>query len=336
MENESKDAAGADNQMADPFSHNSGAVESEYDGDLGKAIMKLGETRDDVLVVAADLGAGPLTGEFVTKWPNRFVEAGIAEANAMSIAAGLAAEGFKPYVVQMGAFCALKCAEQIRTDMGITQVPVRILSCWNGLAMGFFGASHLALEEIGYIRGIPGVTLLAPSDDRAGHALLGQTVDHPGPVYFRLTEPSVYPVYKNVPDLPVGKFNEVRSGKDMTIIGTGLGAQLACGAADTLAKEGVNARVLDAYSLKPLDEEAIIKAAKETKTILTVEEHYLSVGLGAAVAKTIAFAGVQVRMDAIGLPDEFLAVGVPPQLYEHYGLTIDSVAQKARVLLRVC
>lgn len=319
--------------MADPFSHNTGAIESDYRGDLGQAMIQLGETRDDVLVLAADLGAGPLTGDFISRWPDRFIEAGIAETNAMSVAAGLAAEGLKPYVVQMGAFGAVKCAEQIRTDMAATKMPVRILSAWNGLAMGFFGASHLALEEIGYVRGIPGLTVLAPADDRAGHALLKSTVDLPGPIFFRLTEPNIYPVYKEIPELEPGKFAEVRSGSDVTIIGTGLGSQLACGAADQLAEEGISVRVLDAYSLKPLDEGAILRAAEETGAILTVEEHYTTGGLGTAVAQTLGCAGVSTRLALHGLPDEPLAVAFPPQLFEHYGLTINATAQKVRDLL---
>lgn len=319
--------------MADPFSFNTGAIESEYAGDIGTTLVRMGEVDKEMVVVAADLGASPITGAFVETFPDRFFEAGIAETNAMSIAAGLASYGLKPYVLQMAAFGALKCAEQIRTDMAATQMPVRILSAWSGLAMGFFGTSHHALEEFSVLRSIPGLTVVSPCDDNAARALLKITYDLPGPVFYRLTEGNHYPVYDEVPDMTLGKFMQVREGSDATIIGTGMGTQLAAGAADELAREGLKVRVLDAACIKPLDEAAIVHAASTMGAILTVEEHNVNGGLGSAVGEVLARNGLRTRFAISGLPDESLAVGVPPMLYEHYGLTVKATSQRLRDLL---
>lgn len=319
--------------MSDPFSFNAGAVESSYVGNLGEAFRRFGEQDEEVLLVSPDLGAGPVTGAFVQQFPERFIDAGIAECNAMSMAAGLATYGYKVFVLQMGAFGALKCAEQIRTDLAFTQLPVRILSAWSGLAMGFFGTSHHALEDIAITRAIPGLTVLAPADDNAATAMLAASEQVNGPVFIRLTDANVNPVYDEPPAIVIGRFGRVREGSDGTIIGTGLGAQLAVGAADLLAKEGLSIRVLDAYSLKPLDEAAIVEAGRDTGAILTVEEHLVTGGLGSAVGEVLARNALAVRFAIHGLPDETLTVGMPDELYRHYGLTIEETARRMRTLV---
>lgn len=320
-------------EMSDPFSFNAGAVESEYTGNIGQTFLELGEADEDILLVSPDLGAGPITGAFVKKFPDRFIDTGIAETNAMSVAAGLASYGFKVYVLQMGAFGAIKCAEQIRADLAATQMPVRILSAWSGLAMGFFGTTHHAIEDIAITRAIPGLTVVSPADDNAARALLQATMDLPGPVFIRLSDASVYPVYDSVPPFQAGRFMCVREGSDATIIGTGLGTQLATGASDLLRKKGIEVSVLDANWLKPLDEDAIINAARSTGAILTVEEHGVIGGLGSAVAEVLARHGVATRLKIHGLPDAPLAVGMPHQLYQHYGLTVEETANQITGLI---
>lgn len=319
--------------MSDPFSFNAGAVESSYVGNLGEAFRQYGEDNKEVLLISPDLGAGPVTGAFVQQFPDRFIDAGIAECNAMSLAAGMACYDYEVFVLQMGAFGALKCAEHIRTDIAFTRLPVRILSAWSGLAMGFFGTSHHALEDIAITRAIPGLTVLSPADDNAASSILQASRHVDGPVFIRLTDANVHPVYDTPPNLEVGRFNTIREGNDGTIIGTGLGAQLAAGAADLLAAEGFSIRVLDAYSLKPLDERAIVRAASDTGAVLTVEEHLVTGGLGSAVGEVIARNGIAVPFAIHGLPDETLTVGMPDQLYGHYGLTISDTAQRMRNLI---
>ena len=319
--------------MSDPFSFNAGAVESSYVGNLGEAFRRFGEQDEEVLLVSPDLGAGPVTGPFVQQFPERFIDAGIAEANAMSMAAGMATYGYKVFVLQMGAFGALKCAEQIRTDIAFTQLPVRILSAWSGLAMGFFGTSHHALEDIAITRSIPGLTVLAPADDNAATAMLAASEQVSGPVFIRLTDANVNPVYDSPPELTLGRFGRVREGSDGTIIGTGLGAQLAVGAADLLAQEGLSIGVLDAYSLKPLDEAAIVEAASASGAVLTVEEHSVIGGLGSAVGEVLARNALAPQFSIHGLPDQTLTVGMPNELYNFYGLTIEDTAQRMRALI---
>lgn len=319
--------------MSDPFSFNAGAVESSYVGNLGEAFRRYGEQDEEVLLISPDLGAGPVTGAFVQQFPERFIDAGIAECNAMSLAAGLATYGYKVFVLQMGAFGALKCAEQIRTDIAFAQVPVRILSAWSGLAMGFFGTTHHALEDIAITRAIPGLTVLAPADDNAASAMLAASEQVSGPVFIRLTDANVHPVYDEPPEVTIGRFGCVREGRDGTIIGTGLGAQLAVGAADLLAKEGLSIRVLDAYSLKPLDEAAVVAAARETRAILAVEEHLVTGGLGSAIGEVLARNALAIRFAIHGLPDETLTVGMPDELYARYGLTIEETAARMRALV---
>lgn len=321
------------NGMSDPFSFNTGAEESSYVGNLGEAFRRFGEQDEEVLLVCPDLGAGPVTGAFVQQFPDRFIDAGIAECNAMSMAAGMATYGYKVFVLQMGAFGALKCAEQIRTDIAFTRLPVRILSAWSGLAMGFFGTSHHALEDIAITRAIPGLTVLAPADDNAASAMLAASEQVSGPVFIRLTDANVNPVYSSPPEITIGRFGKVREGSDGTIIGTGLGAQLAVGAADLLAQKGLSIAVLDAYSLKPLDEAAIVEAARDTAAILTVEEHLVTGGLGSAVGEVLARNALATRFAIHGLPDENLTVGMPDELYSYYGLTIEETARRMQELL---
>ncbi len=319
--------------MSDPFSFNAGAVESSYVGNLGEAFRRFGEQDEQVLLISPDLGGGPVTGAFVQQFPERFIDAGIAECNAMSMAAGMATYGYKVFVLQMGAFGALKCAEQIRADIAFTQVPVRILSAWSGLAMGFFGTTHHAVEDIAITRAIPGLTVLAPADDNAATAMLTACEQVKGPVFIRLTDANVNPVYSEPPEITIGRFGLLREGCHGTIIGTGLGAQLAAGAADLLAQEGLSIRVLDAYSLKPLDEAAILSAASETRAILTVEEHLVTGGLGSAVGEVLARNALGIPFAIQGLPDEVLATGMPDQLYARYGLTIAETASRMRDLV---
>ncbi|MCV7041692.1 transketolase family protein [Mycolicibacterium moriokaense] len=319
--------------MADPFSFNAGAVESHYGGAVGAQLLTMAEADPSIVVVAADLGVSPVTGAFVAKYPDRFVETGIAEANAVSVAAGLAAGGMKPYVLQMGAFGALKCAEQIRTDLAATRMPVRILSAWSGLAMGYFGTSHHALEDLAIARTIPGLTVVSCCDDFAAQSLLEQTAKIEGPVFIRLTEGVAHPVYSARPVFGLGRFHSVRQGRDATIIGTGLGTQLAMAAAELLANDDIDVAVLDAAYLKPVDEEAVLHAARTTRAIVTVEEHGIVGGLGSAVADVLATHGVGIDLQMHALPDHPLSVGLPHVLYEHYGLTPAAVAARVRVSL---
>ncbi len=322
------DAVNTTTQMEDVFSDEAQATPANV---VGAELARLGAARPDVVVVSSDMGT--TVSAFRDRFPERFFDFGIAEANAMSAAAGLAASGLIPYVVSMAPFGLLKCAEQIRTDLAATKMPVRIVTRMSGISMGFFGASHHAVEDLAIARSITNLTVTVSSDERATAALLRSTVDVDGPVVIRVGEQVPRAVYDTVPDLPYGRFTPVRAGRDVTIIATGLGVCFALDAAELLAAGGVDAAVLDATYLKPLDEEAIVEAATATGAIVTVEEHSVIGGLGAAVAEVLGRRGCATRFDAVALPDEDLEVAVPAVLLERYGLSGANVAERARRLL---
>jgi len=329
----SSDAEAVEAPMVDPFSSNAGAAEVEGGHAVGEELIRLAEQHENLVLVAADLGDSPMSGAFIRRFPDRFFDFGIAETNSMSAAAGMAASGLIPYVVQMAAFGAMKCAEQIRTDMAATHLPVRILSAWSGLMMGYFGTSHHAVEDIAIARAITGLTVVAPSDANSMRALLRSTVDHPGPVFFRIGTGEERPVHAEVPVVERGRFVSLRSGADLAIIATGLGVQAAMRAAEQLSAEGVQAQVYDALYLKPLDEQAVLEAAQSTGRILTVEEHKPIGGLGSAVGEVLLRNRVPVEFEVMALPDEDLVVGVPRALLKHYGITPDGVVERARALM---
>jgi transketolase len=299
---------------------------------IGRELLRLVEEREDVVVLSADMGA--VVSELRERHPRRYFELGIAETNTVSVAAGLAACGFLPYVVSMGPFGAIKCAEQLRADIAYTHLPVRFVARLSGLAMGFFGTTHHAVEDIAIARSITNLTVVAPSDEGSAVALLRTTVDHPGPVFIRVSEGASGAVYVDPPAMERGRFVPVRPGGDATVIATGLGVAASLGAAALLEREGVRVAVLDAAYLKPLDEDAIVRAAATTGAILTVEEHCVVGGLGTAVGEVLARARVAPRFRIHGLPDEDLEVGVPAALLERYGITPAGVADQLRELLR--
>jgi transketolase len=299
---------------------------------IGRELLRLVEEHEDVVVLSADMGA--VVSELRERHPRRYFELGIAETNTVSVAAGLAACGFRPYVVSMGPFGAIKCAEQLRADIAYTHLPVRFVARLSGLAMGFFGTTHHAVEDIAIARSITNLTVAAPSDERSAVALLRSTVDHPGPVFFRVSEGATGTVYVEAPAMERGRFVPVRPGENATVIATGLGVAASLGAAALLEREGVRIAVLDAAYLKPLDEDAIVRAAATTGAILTVEEHCVVGGLGTAVAEVLARRRLAPRFRIHGLPDEDLEVGLPAALLERYGITPAGVADQVRELLR--
>jgi transketolase len=298
---------------------------------FGQELIRLASEHPEVVLLSADLGAA--VGDLRRQEPHRYVELGIAETNAVSVAAGMAACGQVPYVLAMGPFSAIKTAEQIRTDAAYTKLPLRILARLSGLAMGYFGTSHHAIEDIAITRSITNLTVVAPSDDNSSVALLRSTFDHPGPVFFRMSEGLTRSVYPDVPTIERGQTMEVRPGSDVTVVATGVGVSAALGAAETLAGEGISVGVLDAAYLKPLDEETIVGAARGTGAVLTVEEHNVVGGLGTAVAEVLARHQVPARVRLFGLPDVDLEVATPAVLLEHYGLTPEGVTKEIRELL---
>jgi len=302
-------------EMADPFSYTS-AAEVEGGAIIGQTLIELAKERDDIVLIAPDVGRGPATMPFIEAFPDRYIEIGIAEANSVSIAAGLAASGFRPVVFGIGAFLAPKCLEQIRTDVALNLLPVTLISCWGGLDMGYFGASHHALEDISMLRGTPHLTIASAADDAAMRALMRAAINDGVPTYIRGQSTFAAPVYDQAPAFERGKLHTVAEGSDILLVGTGLGTGLCAQAAQALNEKGISAHVLDAAYLKTFDDAGICQAAAKAGGVLVVEEHNVSAGLGALVAEALGRGGIARPFEAIGLPDDDLAVAVPNQLFE--------------------
>lgn len=294
------------------------------------------EERDDICVLTADLGRPTQVHEFGERYPDKYFNFGIAERNMVSAAAGLATTGLKPYVSGYGFFLGIIASENIRTDICYTNLPVRMLGTHSGISMGFYGTSHHATEDIGILRSMADLTILAPIDGVASGQAIRGIVDHPGPVYLRLGRGREKPVYeKPIEGWRVGGSNRLREGGDATIFATGICVHEAMEASDILSNEDVSVGVVDAYSIKPIDETAILDAARKGRILFTAEEHNVVGGLGAAVAEVLSEAGAGVPLRRIGLPDEYSILGPPTHLYKHYGLDAQGIANTVRKNLGV-
>lgn len=300
---------------------------------LGAELADLAERDPRVVVMTADLASANRTVEFKARHPTRYFDFGIAEKNMITAAAGMAASGLVPYAATFAAFSAILAAEQIRTDCAYPDLPVRVIGTHSGISMGFYGTSHHATEDLGMMRTIANLTVVCTTDANHLRAVLRASLDHPGAMYIRLgrgRDPEVYP---EVPeDLAIGRAIRLRAGEDLTIIATGAEVRPALDAAEMLAAEGTQARVVDMHTIKPLDAAEVRAAAGETRAILTVEEHNVIGGLGSAVAEVL-IDGPRVPFRRHGLPDEFAPIGPPAALYAHYRLDAEGIAQTARQLL---
>ena len=299
---------------------------------MSQELEELAAVRDDVVVLTADLASSNGLSSFAARYPERFVNTGIAEQNMMSVAAGLASTGLIPYVSTFASFASLLCAEQLRTDLAYPRMKVRVIAHHAGISMGFYGTSHHAVEDIAITRSMGNMTVVSACDGAAVRGLIRATVDIDGPVYLRIGRGAEKPVYDAVPEFEHGRFVSVAEGGDATVIATGLGVKAALDAADLLRGQ-VSLRVLDAAYLKPIDQEGILAAADETGAILTVEEHNPHGGLGGAVAEVLAESGRAVRFARHALPDDYALVAPPSHLYRHYGLTGQGVADAVTALL---
>ena len=296
----------------------------------GYAVTELGAEDERIVTLAADMSN--TIADFIKAFPERYIEAGIAETNSVSLAAGLASAGLIPYIYSMSPFGMLKTAEQWRTDVDYNHLPVRLVGRLSGLAMGYFGTSHYAVEDIAIARTMANTVVISPGDAASCVALMRSTATLERPVYIRIAE-QVGKVYDQAPDYELGKWPKLRSGGDITLIGHGKGLGLAATAAEALfSRDSIEADVLDAAFLRPYDEAALLASADKTGRVLTIEEHIAVGGLGSIVAETIARAGLSVKLDTVALPDVDLEVGVPAELYEFYGLTPENVTARARAL----
>lgn len=297
----------------------------------GEAICKLAET-EDIVVLDADLANATQTVMFKKAHPERFFDCGIAEGNMMGVAAGLAACGKTVFCSSFAMFAAGRAFEQVRNSIGYPHLPVNIAASHAGISVGEDGASHQCCEDIALMRVIPGMTVLNPCDAVETRALINAVVKINGPTYTRLGRLAVSELYSEGETFEIGKAKTVRDGNDITVIATGLMVQEAVAAADELAKEGIKVRVLDMFTIKPIDEEAIVKAARETGKIITAEEHSVIGGLGSAVAEVLA-EKAPVPLRRIGVQDQFGKSGPAKKVLALYGLCAENIIKNIREML---
>ncbi|NRC56948.1 transketolase [Mesorhizobium sediminum] len=301
---------------------------------LGDELADLAETDPRIVVATADLANSSRTRDFANRHPHRFIDFGIAERNMITAAAGMASCGLVPYVATFASFAAILGAEAIKTDCAYPRMPVRIIGHHSGISMGFYGTSHHSTEDLGMMRSVADLTVVCAADANQLRAILRASVDHPGAMYIRLGRGRDAEVYQDVPaDFAFGKATKLRDGNDLTIITTGSQVHASLAAADRLAADGVGVRVIDMHTIKPLDEEAIRAATRDTRAILTVEEHNIIGGLGSAVAEVLVDEE-RIPFRRHGILDEFSLIGPPAALYAHYRLDADGVTAVAKELLQ--
>jgi transketolase len=300
----------------------------------GQALLEIGGREPRSVVLSADTQDLLGIRTYIERYPDRFVEVGIAEQNVIGIAAGLATTGLRPYVCGYAPFLTARSMEQIRNDVAYANQRVVIGAAASGISLGVAGGTHHALEDLALMRSFPNMTVIVPADvDEAYQATLA-TLDIDGPVYLRLggrvEEPSV-----SAADAPfrLGKAVTLRTGNDIAIIACGALVEMAVRASDTLRAEGIGARVLNLHTLKPFDRDAVLTAAAETGAIVTAEEHHLVGGLGGAVADLLAVE-LPTRMRMIGMPDEFACVGPTGKVRTKYGMSAEAIGEACRDLLR--
>ena len=299
----------------------------------GRGLVEGGEKDDRVVVLCADLTESTRSLWFQEKFPERFIELGVAEQNMATVAAGMANYGKIPFISSYAVFSPGRNNEQIRTTICINNVPVKIGGAHAGVSVGPDGATHQALEDIALMRVLPRMTVLVPCDAIEAQKATVAAAFHPGPVYIRFgREKSSVFTTKDTP-FEIGKAEIFRHGKDVSIIGCGMLLYNALIAAEELSKEGIEAAVINSHTVKPIDSETIIKAAKDTGAVVTVEEHQIAGGLGSAVAEVLA-KNHPVPQEFIGVQDRFGESGEPWELVEKFGMGVKDIKEAVKKVLK--
>lgn len=299
-------------------------------GAYGEELVALAEQYPELVVLDADLSSATMTKSFASKYPERFFDMGIAEADMMGFAAGLATCGKKPFANSFAMFTAGRAWEQVRNSIAYPHLNVKCVGSHGGLSVGEDGATHQCVEDLALMSAIPGMVVVNPCDGPEMRKAVKALLDYEGPAYLRLGRMAVESVTDGTPgyEFTLGKAALLRDGSDVTLAATGLMVQRALAAADILAAKGLSARVLDIHTIKPLDTEAILAAARDTGCIVTSEEHSIIGGLGSAVAAVCA-ENCPVPVVRHGVMDEFGRSGKALEVLEHYGLTAEVMAEKA-------
>lgn len=299
----------------------------------GNALVELGKVNEQVVVLDADLAGATKTGTFKKAFPERFFDCGIAECNMAGIAAGLATTGMIPFMSSFAMFAAGRAYEQIRNAIGYPHLNVKIGATHAGISVGEDGATHQCNEDIALMRTIPGMVVISPSDDIEAKAAVAAAAEYVGPVYLRFGRLAA-PVINDNPDykFEIGKGIVLKEGTDVTLVATGLMVGNTLEAAEMLAKDGINAKVINIHTIKPIDSELIASSAKETGKVVTIEEHSVIGGLGGAVCEVLAET-CPVPVKRIGIYDEYGQSGPATELLHHYKLDAEGIYEQIKEFL---
>lgn len=296
-------------------------------------LMELAKNDKDIMVIACDSRGSASMGNFANEYPEQFIEVGIAEQNSVGIAAGLATCGKKPYVVSPASFISMRSAEQVKVDVAYSNTNVKLIGISGGVSYGALGMTHHSLQDIAVMRSIPNLSIIFPADRFETKKMIEELNKYDGPVYIRIGRNAVEDIYENENfTFEIGKGTEITSGNDITIIATGETVKPALDASKLLNKEGIGCRVINMHTIKPLDREIIIKAAKETKGIITIEEHSIFGGLGAAVSEVVS-QEAPIKMRIIGIKDEAPITGTSKEVFNYYGLTTENLVNEAKIII---
>ena len=295
----------------------------------GKALVELGKTHPDVMVLSADVSNSDHSYMFAEEYPKRFVNVGIAEQCLVDVAVGLAYSGKIPFANTFAFLFATRALEMIRTHLCYGQANVKLMAAYGGISDSFDGPTHHSITDLAIMRSLPNMTVIVPSDPVGVEKLLPQVAEWPGPVFFRLNRNEVPVLFDDSYEPRIGQAMTVRPGGDVTLIGTGLMLSRCLEAADALAGEGVDARVLEVHTIKPLDVEAVLGAARETGALVTAEEHSIIGGLGGAVTEAVADA-YPVPVKRVGIDDRFAETGPYADLLDRYGMSVGDIVGAAR------
>lgn len=295
-------------------------------------LMKSVQRDKDIIVLASDSRGSASMAPFAESYPDHFVEVGIAEQNLIGIAAGMAACGKKTFVTSPACFVSMRSAEQVKVDMAYSNTNVKLVGISGGISYGALGMSHHSVQDLAIMRTIPNMTVIMPADRLETEAMIRALLDHIGPTYIRVGRNPVEDVYEEVPEFVVGKANYICEGSDISLIACGETVAFAKEAARKLKEEGIEAEVINMHTIKPLDEKAILATAKKTGKIITIEEHSVYNGLGAAVAEVLV-QNEPVPMKILGIPDEPAIAGTSKEVYAHYGLDAQGIVDAVKTMI---
>ncbi|MGC2484748.1 MAG: transketolase C-terminal domain-containing protein [Acidimicrobiales bacterium] len=294
----------------------------------GEELAELADHDERIVVLTADLASANRLNDFAARHPDRFFNMGIAEKNMITVAAGMASTGLIPFAGTFASFAALLGYEQIRTDCAYPKMPVRILAHHSGISLGYYGSSHHATEDLAAMRAVAGLTVACAVDANQLRAMLRASLTLDGPLYLRLGRGRDPEVYSEVPvDFEFGPATQLANGDDLTILATGSEVSPSLAAARLLGEQGLSVQVIDVHTIKPLDVEAIARAATQTRGLITVEEHNIIGGLGGAVAETLADLRIATPLLRHGINDLYSLIGPPAALYAHYHLDAEGIRE---------